>query len=185
MNFGEKLSVTRKSRNLSQEQLAELIGVSRQSISKWENNETYPETEKLIKIAEKLQTSIDYLLMDKEEKMETDHNEIKNIAIAPNRLYVKAYNQTELVGCYKFSISSIFLNKKENNMPECLLLGVDGRTLFGEHSVILGYYRDLDDAQKEIAEINHALINGLTSYELKYSAKIKESFLGMNIKLVD
>ena len=45
MNFGDKLSKLRKNKNYTQEELAELLGVSRQSISKWESNIAYPETD--------------------------------------------------------------------------------------------------------------------------------------------
>lgn len=62
MTFGEKLSKLRKESNYTQEQLAELLGVSRQSISKWESDTAYPETEKLIKIGKLFGCSMDYLL---------------------------------------------------------------------------------------------------------------------------
>lgn len=45
MNLGEKIYKLRKERNLSQEALAEFVGTTRQAISKWENNQGYPETE--------------------------------------------------------------------------------------------------------------------------------------------
>ena len=48
MTFGDKLSRLRKENNYTQEQLAAVLGVSRQAISKWESNTTYPEIEKLI-----------------------------------------------------------------------------------------------------------------------------------------
>lgn len=48
MTFGEKLFQLRKARGLSQEELAGKLNTSRQAISKWENNNGYPETEKII-----------------------------------------------------------------------------------------------------------------------------------------
>lgn len=69
MTLGDKLSKLRKENNYTQEQLAEVLGVSRQAISKWESNITYPETEKLIRISELFNCSLDYLLKD---NMETD-----------------------------------------------------------------------------------------------------------------
>lgn len=45
MNLGEKIYKLRKEKGLSQEALAELVGTTRQAISKWENNQGYPETE--------------------------------------------------------------------------------------------------------------------------------------------
>lgn len=71
MTFGEKLSKLRKENNYTQEELAYSLDVSRQSVSKWESDLAYPETEKLIKIGEIFHCSMDYLLkeevLDKEE----------------------------------------------------------------------------------------------------------------------
>ena len=62
MTLGEKLSKLRKEYNYTQEQLAEILGVSRQSISKWESDIAYPETEKLIELGKLFECSMDYLL---------------------------------------------------------------------------------------------------------------------------
>ena len=48
MTFGEKLFHLRKEKGLSQEALAEQVGTTRQAISKWENDQGYQETEKLL-----------------------------------------------------------------------------------------------------------------------------------------
>ena len=62
MTLGEKISKLRKEYNYTQEQLAEVLGVSRQSISKWESDTAYPETDKLIKMGKLFECSMDYLL---------------------------------------------------------------------------------------------------------------------------
>ncbi len=62
MTLGEKLSKLRKEQNYTQEQLAEILGVSRQSISKWESDIAYPETDKLIELGKIFDCSMDYLL---------------------------------------------------------------------------------------------------------------------------
>lgn len=67
MTLGGKLSKLRKENNYTQEQLADILGVSRQAISKWESNITYPETDKLIRMSELFDCSLDYLLKDTEE----------------------------------------------------------------------------------------------------------------------
>lgn len=67
MTLGDKLAKLRKENNYTQEQLADILEVSRQAISKWENNTTYPETEKLIKLGELYKCSMDYLLKDSVE----------------------------------------------------------------------------------------------------------------------
>ena len=64
MTLGEKISKLRKEYNYTQEQLAEILGVTRQSISKWESDVVYPETDKLIKIGKLFECSMDYLLND-------------------------------------------------------------------------------------------------------------------------
>lgn len=68
MTLGEKLAMYRKQNNYTQEQLAELLGVSRQAISKWESDTAFPETEKLIKLSDMYGCSLDYLLKDKSEE---------------------------------------------------------------------------------------------------------------------
>lgn len=64
MNFSEKLKEIRKSEGLSQEQLAEKIGVSRQAITKWETGKGLPDVENMIIIAEIFKTTLDELLRD-------------------------------------------------------------------------------------------------------------------------
>lgn len=67
MTFGEKLYKLRKSHGLSQEALAEKLNTSRQAVSKWENNNGYPETEKIILIGRLFQVTLDDLLIDERE----------------------------------------------------------------------------------------------------------------------
>lgn len=62
MTLGEKLYTLRAKRNMTQEQLAEKLQVSRQSISKWESDATRPDLGKLKFLAEFYQVSLDKLL---------------------------------------------------------------------------------------------------------------------------
>lgn len=64
MTFGEKLQRLRKENKMSQEDLASKITVSRQAVSKWELNESVPDTENIIQLSKILGVSIDYLLND-------------------------------------------------------------------------------------------------------------------------
>ena len=64
MTTGEKIVHLRISNGISQEQLAKLLKVSRQSVSKWESDKSQPEIEKIIKLAELFKVSIDELLHD-------------------------------------------------------------------------------------------------------------------------
>lgn len=80
VTFGEKLSKLRKESNYTQEQLADILGVSRQSISKWESNIAYPETDKLIKMGKLFECSMDYLLNEEvTEKQGLQTSEKENI----------------------------------------------------------------------------------------------------------
>lgn len=62
MTTGQKIAKLRKDNNLTQEELAAKLGVSRQSISKWESDAAFPETDKLVKLSEMFDCTVDYLL---------------------------------------------------------------------------------------------------------------------------
>ncbi len=62
MNFGKNLQHFRKAKGLSQEELAEKMGLSRQAIGKWESGGGYPEAEKLIELCEVLDCNMDALV---------------------------------------------------------------------------------------------------------------------------
>ena len=64
MTFKEKLQTLRKSKGMSQEQLAACVNVSRQAISKWELGESMPDTNNVIQLSNLFNVSIDYLLKD-------------------------------------------------------------------------------------------------------------------------
>ena len=63
MEFNEKLFRARKDKGLSQEALAERVGVSRQAVSKWETGEAKPDTDKLCALCTALELSMDELLL--------------------------------------------------------------------------------------------------------------------------
>ncbi|HOL12748.1 MAG TPA: helix-turn-helix transcriptional regulator, partial [Bacillota bacterium] len=62
MDFSEKLRTLRKQHGLSQEELAHRLGVSRQAVSKWENGQGFPDTDKLLVLSNMFAVSLDYLL---------------------------------------------------------------------------------------------------------------------------
>ena len=61
MSIGERITTLRKQKNLSQGQLAKALDVTRQAVSKWENDQNSPDTLKLIQLAEVLDTEVEYL----------------------------------------------------------------------------------------------------------------------------
>ena len=90
MTFGEKLAKLRKENNYTQEQLADKLDVSRQSVSKWESDVAYPETDKLIKLSKLFHCSIDYLLdnqtTEKATTEEPSNNPPKNVTETDNSI---------------------------------------------------------------------------------------------------
>ena len=120
MTFGDKLSKLRKEKNLTQEQLAEILGVSRQSVSKWESDTAYPETEKLISLANLFECSTDYLLKDNYEKQ----SEVsKSVAQRPA-------NHQRIIGYILLTVSLIaavlilLLAKDEESLLLTLIMSV-------------------------------------------------------------
>ena len=61
MSLGERIIQLRTARNISQSQLARAMEVSRQAVSKWENGQSTPDAAKMIKLAELLDTDLEYL----------------------------------------------------------------------------------------------------------------------------
>lgn len=68
MSIGERIADLRKGKNLSQGQLASLLEVSRQAVSKWENDTASPDTLRLIQLADVLSTDVEYLATGKKSK---------------------------------------------------------------------------------------------------------------------
>lgn len=68
MTLGEKIKACRQAAGMSQEKVAELVGVSRQAVTKWEANQSAPNTENLFKLAEILGTTVDFLLTSRKLK---------------------------------------------------------------------------------------------------------------------
>lgn len=62
MNMADRIQYLRKTRGLSQEELADKVGVSRQAVSKWESEQSTPDIEKIIMMSELFEVTTDYIL---------------------------------------------------------------------------------------------------------------------------
>lgn len=175
MSFGDNLREIRKQKNISQEDLASQLNVSRQAISKWEQNSGYPEMEKLIQLAGILDISLDYLVLGQKAK------ENKNSRTPSGRILIKSQNGKQLAGCYKVLSFRLSPFKKSADFPQYALYGVDGQSIWGESRVFLGYYTDAVSIEEEIDQILHSLKNGIVSYELKYAVPEPKLSLGMKL----
>jgi len=92
MDLGKKIIEMRKNKNLSQEQLAETLNVSRQTISNWENGRFYPDIDALVKISKYFNISLDDLLA-------SDSNVLKHLKVS-----------TDIVRSNKNILYAIILN---------------------------------------------------------------------------
>lgn len=83
MNFGKNLQILRKMTNMTQEELAEKMSVSRQTISKWELGSILPEVEKLVDLSKMFNCSIDQLLKDNMDFSNEVYSDIKIVTVEP------------------------------------------------------------------------------------------------------
>lgn len=101
MDIGNKLNRARTKANLTQEQVAEALGVSRQTISNWENEKTYPDIKSVVTLSDLYGIGLDYLLKDKEEMSMSDYldylEESTNIVKSRNKLSMLILVLTYLV----------------------------------------------------------------------------------------
>lgn len=181
MSFAENLRMIRKARDLSQEQLAEMINVSRQAVSKWEQGVGYPETEKLILISKELNVSVDSLLLDKKDMDNIEKKEgfKDTIRFPTGKISIRTFDGKSIVTCHKVSVSDVLLPGKDE--PKYVLNGVGKVTFWGEHTTTLGWYAEEEDIKKEIEDISRAISEGILTYELKYFAKVKVGIIGIKL----
>ena len=76
MALGERIKACRQSAGMSQEKVAELVGVSRQAVTKWEVNQSAPNTENLFKLAEIFGITVDMLLASEDENKQSPAEQI-------------------------------------------------------------------------------------------------------------
>lgn len=88
INVGQKLQMARNKQGLTQEQIAQQLQVSRQTISNWENNKSYPDIVSLITLSELYQISLDQLL--KGDKAMIEHLSKSTNTVASNRRLLTA-----------------------------------------------------------------------------------------------
>ena len=66
MNMADRIQYLRKAKGISQEELAEKVGVSRQAVSKWESEQSMTDLEKIIAMSDFFEVTTDYLLKGRE-----------------------------------------------------------------------------------------------------------------------
>ncbi len=76
MNIGERINYLRKTNNMSQEELAEKLHISRQTVSRWENNSSQPDIDSILAISNLFNLSTDYILGREEDNSIENKNNI-------------------------------------------------------------------------------------------------------------
>lgn len=109
MDFSEKLLTLRKGKDLTQEQLAEKMDVSRQSISKWEGGQAVPELEKIVALSEIFDVTTDYLLKPSEIDILSVKTEMLEKQQEQMLLREKKHNQIFQCVMYSVGIYLLFL----------------------------------------------------------------------------
>ncbi|MBE5962484.1 MAG: helix-turn-helix domain-containing protein [Lachnospiraceae bacterium] len=106
MMFQQNLQRIRKQRQLSQEQLAEKLGISRQAVAKWENGLAYPDIENLIRLSEVLCVTIDSLMKEgaecfnrEQEDKEWDTDELLDFVLEAKKNTYAAKGKEEENPC--------------------------------------------------------------------------------------
>jgi DNA-binding transcriptional regulator YiaG len=171
MSFGNNLQTLRKKNQLSQEGLAEMLGVSRQAVSKWELGEGYPEVDKLLVLSKKLNVSLDSLLGGENTP------DISGDVKPSYSIRIVSPHEGVIINASKVTRSQQLKGGK--NSPKYALGASDGNDLsyWGAQNTFLAWYRNLDDITKEIDAIQNALNAGAASYTLQYSVKCKQNLL--------
>ena len=176
MSFSENLKQLRKEHNLSQEELAELLDVSRQAVSKWEQEQGYPEVEKLLLLSSKLNVSLDALMSVEIKPNAAAKNENRTALIV-----ITSPHENVIASCYKVAASGKMRGGKR--APQYALFGVDrgGSKFWGEPTTFLGWYANEELISKEIEHIHNAIVKGIPNYTLQFSAKTERRWASIKM----
>ena len=176
MSFSENLKQVRKEHHLSQEELAEMLDVSRQAVSKWEQGQGYPEVEKLLLLSSKLNISLDELM-----SVEVNRDAGAKSENISGSIVITSPHENAIVTCYKVVTTGKMRGGK--GAPQYGLFGVDrgGSNFWGEPTTFLGWYANEEQISKEITEIHKAISRGDPTYTLQFSAKTHRRWASIKI----
>ena len=159
MNLGNKILKIRKENKMSQEQFAEVLNVTRQTVSNWENGNNYPDIETLIKISDKFNVSLDILLkgdkeMIKDINKKTKNNKIlKRVIIALSVVIVILIAGTIVYKEYSYRFQ---INFAESNSESAI---TDKCNLDGKRLKIMALSNDVCNNDKKFLETPFCISN--------------------------
>ncbi len=147
MEFSEKLITLRRREGLSQEQLADRLGVTRQSVSKWESGAVMPELVKLISLSEIFGVSVDYLVKDYLEEEEIARtaadtgrleSKIDDLAKTYHRALGPYFSYTSKMRILGLPLVSVRFGRARNPTRDTLAVGIIAIGNFAVGIVSLG-----------------------------------------------
>lgn len=134
MALSEKLYELRKKSALSQEQLAEQLGVSRQAISKWESGKAVPETDTLVSISKYFDVSLDYLMKEGNSISESNVNlQVPQTEVMNGREKRILGITTCIIGIgllIVWGIVSVFMPSASEQIGTSSMITIDGNGIF-------------------------------------------------------
>ena len=146
MTISDRIHGLRKTKGISQEELADMIGVSRQAVSKWESEQSIPDIEKIIALSDLFDVTTDYLLKGIENK------KLANVRSVNASIFVVVATVMSFIGLILSSVSW-YQNKKPMAVVIGLIFMALGCMVFG-----VGLYNNLADSKKA-AKKNFWMIN--------------------------
>ena len=125
--LGKRIMRHRKQLSLTQDQLAEQLGVTAQAVSKWENDQTAPDTIKLIQLADVLDTDVEYLATGNHSTIKAQPEYITVEKFVEKPVVVEKVVEVERIVetvVEKPVVRKVFRNRYVRNPLEYMLIGV-------------------------------------------------------------
>ena len=116
MNIADRIQYLRKQKGLSQEELADMVGVSRQSVSKWESEQSIPDLEKIIIMSDIFEVTTDYILKGAEPVSVSNRKTTKNLYVGFVLIFAT------IAGIWSFTANRF-------RFDECVLLVLAGAAI--------------------------------------------------------
>ena len=177
MSFAENLQRIRKEKHLSQEQLAEMLDVSRQAVSKWELEMGYPEVEKLLLLSRELNVSLDSLMAG--EGTPGTAAAAANPEQIPGKITISSPHEHIVLTCSKVMSSQRFKGSKKS--PQYALFAAKDDSASFWANTFLAWYANEEDLEREMAAIQDAMFQGKPTYELQFSVQVEKTLFGLRV----
>ncbi len=173
MRFEEKIVDLRKQKGLSQEELAEQLGVSRQAVSRWELGQTLPDIPNLLQLCELFEVSADYLVKDEVADIQSSSEQVAELSAEAaleaakqkekqlarlNKERAKRQNAARsfynagwimAIACISFSVASLIKSDKVE-VTVCILQCVVALVYFGLYAWNVKKMEKLDLEREEL-----------------------------------